>query len=63
MLPTRKMEKSTRAGLAETSALETIDSIRPAGATRADYGMKQAEKNIKGGKPALPSIPGTTITE
>lgn len=25
----------------------TIDSIRPAGATRADYGMKQAEKNIK----------------
>ena len=26
---------------------ETIDSIRPAGATRADYGMKQAEKNIK----------------
>lgn len=26
---------------------ETIDSIEPAGATRADYGMKQAEKNIK----------------
>lgn len=25
----------------------TIDSIEPAGATRADYGMKQAEKNIK----------------
>lgn len=25
----------------------TIDSIKPAGATRADYGMKQAEKNIK----------------
>lgn len=24
----------------------TIDSIKPAGATRADYGMKQAEKNI-----------------
>lgn len=24
----------------------TIDSIEPAGATRADYGMKQAEKNI-----------------
>lgn len=24
-----------------------IDSIEPAGATRADYGMKQAEKNIK----------------
>lgn len=29
------------------SLKETIDSIRPAGATRADYGMKQAEKNIK----------------
>lgn len=25
----------------------TIDSIEPAGATRADYGMKQAENNIK----------------
>lgn len=25
----------------------TIDSIEPAGAARADYGMKQAEKNIK----------------
>lgn len=25
----------------------TIDSIEPAGATRADYGMKQAEKKIK----------------
>lgn len=25
----------------------TIDSIKPAGATRADYGMKQAEKTIK----------------
>lgn len=25
----------------------TIDSIEPAGATRADYGMKQAKKNIK----------------
>lgn len=25
----------------------TIDSIKPAGATRADYGVKQAEKNIK----------------
>lgn len=25
----------------------TIDSIEPAGATRADYGMKQAEKNTK----------------
>lgn len=25
----------------------TIDSIEPAGATRADYGVKQAEKNIK----------------
>lgn len=25
----------------------TIDSVKPAGATRADYGMKQAEKNIK----------------
>lgn len=25
----------------------TIDSIKSAGATRADYGMKQAEKNIK----------------
>ena len=25
----------------------TIDSIKPAGATRDDYGMKQAEKNIK----------------
>lgn len=25
----------------------TIDFIEPAGATRADYGMKQAEKNIK----------------
>lgn len=25
----------------------TIDSIEPAGATRADYGMKEAEKNIK----------------
>lgn len=29
------------------SLKEKIDSIRPAGATRADYGMKQAEKNIK----------------
>ena len=29
------------------SLKETIDSISPAGATRADYGMKQAEKNIK----------------
>lgn len=29
------------------SLKETIDSIRPAGATRADNGMKQAEKNIK----------------
>ena len=29
------------------SLKETIDSIRPAGATRADYGMKLAEKNIK----------------
>ena len=29
------------------SLKKTIDSIRPAGATRADYGMKQAEKNIK----------------
>ena len=29
------------------SLKETIDFIRPAGATRADYGMKQAEKNIK----------------
>ena len=29
------------------SLKETIVSIRPAGATRADYGMKQAEKNIK----------------
>ena len=29
------------------SLKETIDYIRPAGATRADYGMKQAEKNIK----------------
>lgn len=29
------------------SLKETIDSIRPAGATRADYGMKQAENNIK----------------
>lgn len=29
------------------SLKEAIDSIRPAGATRADYGMKQAEKNIK----------------
>lgn len=42
------MQKLTACTVGGAKGLKgTIDSIEPAGATRADYGMKQAEKNIK----------------
>lgn len=42
------MQESTACTVGGAKGLKgTIDSIEPAGATRADYGMKKAEKNIK----------------